>query len=478
MGTTPDSLTHVQTTFSFKRNRMKLIVVSNREPYKVERAGGKLRLEKTVGGLVSALEPVLRKNGGIWICWGRKGQKNPFETKITESFLMKQVSLTSRDVTEYYYGYANETLWPLCHMFLNRTRFDSKYWLGYRRVNRKFAKAVMEVYTPGSKVLVNDYHLALVPALLREKGVEDPIHLFWHIPFPPYFMLRFLPNRRDILEGMLGADVIGFHTEHYVQNFRECVREILGAVYDDFAIYWQGRKIRVVAVPIGIDSQRWSSLVSNPKVVRYALSLRKKLSVEFVGIGVDRLDYTKGIEEKFKGLERFFEKYPSFRGRVSFIQIAAPTRTKLEEYMDIKRRTDEIVGRIEGRFGEPGWVPIYYYYKNYGDERLASLYMMADFALVTPLIDGLNLVSKEYVMSKVDEDGVLILSEFAGASLQLREGALIVNPFDEDAVAEAIYSALKMKKREKRERMKALRKRVIEEDVHWWLKNFLEDVSA
>ncbi|WP_457601075.1 alpha,alpha-trehalose-phosphate synthase (UDP-forming) [Hydrogenivirga sp.] len=455
---------------------MKLIVVSNREPYRIEPA--RTKLEKTVGGLVSALEPILRKHGGVWVCWGRKGQKTPLETKITEDFFMKQVPLTSADVSEYYYGFSNETLWPLCHMFLNRTHFSSKYWLGYRRVNRKFAKVVAEAYVPGSKVLVNDYHLALVPKMLKEQGIKDTIYMFWHIPFPPYFMLRFLPQRREILEGMLGADVIGFHTQHYVQNFQECAREILGAFYDDNTVYWNGRRIRVKAVPIGIDVKRWESLRNEPKVVKYARNLRKKLGVEYVGIGVDRLDYTKGLEEKFRGIGRFFEKYPSFRGRVSFVQIAAPTRTKLEDYMDIKRKTDEIVGMIEGRFGEPGWVPIYYYYKNYGDERLASLYMMSDFALITPLIDGLNLVSKEYVVSRRDNDGVLILSEFAGVSMQLREGALIVNPFDEEEVAESIYMALKMKKREKRERMKALRERVVREDVHWWLRTFLEDIPA
>jgi len=392
---------------------MKLIVVSNREPYRIEPSRGRARFEKTVGGLVSALEPIMRENGGIWICWGRKGQKTPLEVRITRDFVMKQVPLTSADVSDYYYGFSNETLWPLCHMFLTKTHFYNKYWLGYRRVNRKFAKAVSEVYTKGSKILVNDYHLALVPKLLRETGVSDQIYFFWHIPFPPYFMLRFLPYRREILEGMLGADVIGFHTQHYVNNFLECIREILGAFSDGNTVYWNGRRIEVRAVPIGIDVDRWERLISDQKVVRYARNLRKKLGVEYVGIGVDRLDYTKGLEEKFRGIGRFFEKYPSFRGRVSFIQIAAPTRTKLEDYMDIKRKTDEIVGMIEGRFGEPGWVPIYYYYKNYGDERLASLYMMADFALITPVIDGLNLVSKEYVASKKESDGVLILSEFA-----------------------------------------------------------------
>ena len=457
---------------------MRLIILSNREPYKVEAKKGKKVFEKTVGGLVSALEPILRERGGTWVCWGRKGGGAYPEIKVSEGFYIKQVPLTSKDVSEYYYGFSNETLWPLCHTFLSRTHFNGRYWTGYKRVNRKFAKAVVDVYSGNDKVLVNDYHLALVPKLLREEGVRGPIYFFWHIPFPPYFIFRFLPQRREVLEGMLGADVIGFHTQHYVNNFLECVREILGLRAEGNAVSWKGRNVELRAVPVGIDVKRWEELASETKVVRYAKNLRKKLGVEYVGIGVDRLDYTKGLEEKFRGIERFFEKYPSFRGKVSFLQIAAPTRTRLEDYIDVKKKTDEIVGRVEGKFGEPGWVPIYYYYKNYGDERLASLYMMSDFALITPTVDGLNLVAKEYIASQRDGKGVLILSEFAGVSSQLGEGALLVNPFDEDQIAESIYTALKMKPREVKERLRKLQTVVREKDIHWWVKTFLKDVSA
>jgi len=455
-----------------------LIILSNREPYKVEAKKGKKVFEKTVGGLVSALEPILRERGGTWVCWGRKGGGAYPEIKVSEGFYIKQVPLTSKDVSEYYYGFSNETLWPLCHTFLSRTHFNGRYWTGYKRVNRKFARAVVDVYSGNDKVLVNDYHLALVPKLLREEGVRGPIYFFWHIPFPPYFIFRFLPQRREVLEGMLGADVIGFHTQHYVNNFLECVREILGLRAEGNAVSWKGRNVELRAVPVGIDVKRWEELASETKVVRYAKNLRKKLGVEYVGIGVDRLDYTKGLEEKFRGIERFFEKYPSFRGKVSFLQIAAPTRTRLEDYIDVKKKTDEIVGRVEGKFGEPGWVPIYYYYKNYGDERLASLYMMSDFALITPTVDGLNLVAKEYIASQRDGKGVLILSEFAGVSSQLGEGALLVNPFDEDQIAESIYTALKMKPREVKERLRKLQTVVREKDIHWWVKTFLKDVSA
>ena len=457
---------------------MRLIILSNREPYKVEAKKGKKVFEKTVGGLVSALEPILRERGGTWVCWGRKGGGAYPEIKVSEGFYIKQVPLTSKDVSEYYYGFSNETLWPLCHTFLSRTHFNGRYWTGYKRVNRKFARAVIDVYSGNDKVLVNDYHLALVPKLLREEGVRGPIYFFWHIPFPPYFIFRFLPQRREVLEGMLGADVIGFHTQHYVNNFLECVREILGLRAEGNAVSWKGRNVELRAVPVGIDVKRWEELASETKVVRYAKNLRKKLGVEYVGIGVDRLDYTKGLEEKFRGIERFFEKYPSFRGKVSFLQIAAPTRTRLEDYIDVKKKTDEIVGRVEGKFGEPGWVPIYYYYKNYGDERLASLYMMSDFALITPTVDGLNLVAKEYIASQRDGKGVLILSEFAGVSSQLGEGALLVNPFDEDQIAESIYTALKMKPREVKERLRKLQTVVREKDIHWWVKTFLKDVSA
>ena len=358
-------------------------------------------------------------------------------------------------------------------MFLTRTHFSDSYWKAYRRVNGKFARKVAEHSGGGDLILVNDYHLALVPKLLRDMGVRGRIHFFWHIPFPPYFMLRFLPSARELVEGILGADVVGFHTEKYVENFVSCAVHLLGAESDGASILWEGGKVRVRAVPIGIDTSVWKNFAGDGKVVRYAKTLKNRLAVDFIGVGVDRLDYTKGFEEKFRGIGRFFEKYPSFRRRVSFIQIAAPTRTKLEDYIDIKRRTDEIVGMIEGRFGEPGWVPIYYYYKSYPDERLASLYLMADFALVTPVIDGLNLVSKEYVAMRSDGDGVLILSEFAGVSTQLGEGALVVNPFDENEIAEAIYRALKMPKKEKRRRMKIMREEVFGKDINWWVREFL-----
>lgn len=452
---------------------MGLTVVSNREPYRAERVRGRFRLEKTVGGLVSALEPILREEGGKWICWGRGKKEDIKDISVNKRFTVHPVHLTSADVSGYYYGFSNETLWPLCHMFLTRTHFNDSYWKAYRRVNRKFAVKVAEHSAGGELILVNDYHLALVPGFLRDIGVKSRVHFFWHIPFPPYFMLRFLPSAGELVEGMLGADVIGFHTEKYVENFLSCAVNLLGAKVEGDSLIWKGRRVRVRAVPIGIDTSLWKGFSEDSKVLRYAKTLRKRLAVDFIGVGVDRLDYTKGFEEKFKGIGRFFEKYPSFRGKVSFIQIAAPTRTKLEDYIDIKRRTDEIVGMIEGRFGEPGWVPIYYYYKSYPDERLASLYMMADFALVTPVIDGLNLVSKEYVATKSDGNGVLILSKFAGASTQLSGGALVVNPFDENEIAEAIYRALKMSKKEKRRRMEVMREEVFGRDINWWVREFL-----
>ena len=451
----------------------RLIVVSNREPYKLQSLRGKLKLEKTVGGLVSSLEPILERYGGVWVCGGRRRKNYPTEVIVKEKILIRFVPLSRQDVKEYYYGFSNEVLWPLCHLFLSRANFDRSYWKGYRRVNKKFAKVVLEVIREGDLIFINDYHLTLLPSLLREEGVKNKIFFFWHIPFPPCDMFRFIPNYKEIIEGMLGADVLGFHIRRYVRNFKLCCKEFLEGArsLDDYILY-RGRKTKLKALPIGIDYKKWRELRSSRKCKIYARNIKRKLGVEFLGIGVDRLDYTKGFVEKLKGIEKFFTKYPSFKGRMTFIQVAPLSRSDIEEYKRIRERTDHLVGRLEGELSEVGWLPIHYYHNSFSEERLASFYYLGDFALITPIIDGLNLVAKEFVAST--EKGVLILSKFAGVSEQLKEGAILINPFDEYQIAEAIYYSLKMPERERRERLKAMREVLQREDINWWLSEFFE----
>ena len=454
----------------------KLIVASNREPYDIEFRDNKLKLHKTVGGLVSALEPIIKSLGGVWVCWGRKGQRIPEVFKVSEKLTIKFVPLSEKSISNYYYGFSNKTLWPLCHMFLSRTKFEKAYWTSYRMVNGKFANAILEMYETGDTVMVNDYHLSLVPSMLREKGFKDRIFFFWHIPFPSYCIYRFLPWGKEIIEGFLGADVIGFHTENYVESFLECVRKLTDAKIKGNKILWNGREIKVRAIPIGIDAERWKRDASSQGTIKHIKKMRKELNVEYIGLSVDRLDYTKGLKEKFLSIDRFFDKYPSFRGRMSFIQIAVPSRTKIQEYSDLKKEIDQLISKINGAFGEPGWVPIYYYYKSFPSNKLAIFYRMADFALITPIMDGLNLVAKEYVASQVDSRGALILSKFAGASNQLKNGAIIINPFDTEKTADSIYKALRMDPQEKKRRMEVMKREVMGKDLKWWAKEFFEGI--
>ncbi len=452
----------------------KLIVASNREPYDIEFRDNKLKLHKTVGGLVSALEPMIKSLGGVWVCWGRKGQRIPEVFKVNDRFTIKFVPLSEKSISNYYYGFSNKTLWPLCHMFLSRTNFDKSFWTSYRMVNGRFANAILDMYEEGDTVMVNDYHLSLVPSMLRDKGFKGKIFFFWHIPFPSYCIYRFLPWGKEIIEGFLGADVIGFHTETYVESFLECVSNLTDAKIKGNKVMWKGREIKIRAVPIGIDAERWVKDASSKSTIKALKKMRKELNVEYIGLSVDRLDYTKGLKEKFLSIDRFFDKYPSFRGKMSFIQIAVPSRTKIHEYSELKKEIDQLISNINGAFGEPGWVPIYYYYKSFPSSKLALFYRLADFALITPIMDGLNLVAKEYVASQVDNKGTLILSKFAGASHQLKDGAIIVNPFDTEKTADSIYKALKMDIQEKKKRMEIMRKEVMNKDLKWWAKEFFE----
>jgi len=452
----------------------RLIVASNREPYDIEFRENKLKLHKTVGGLVSALEPIIKSLGGVWVCWGRKGQRIPDLFEVNENFFIKFVPLSEKTISNYYYGFSNKTLWPLCHMFLSRTRFEKSYWTSYKMVNMRFANAILDVYRDGDTVMINDYHLSLVPSIMRDKGFKGRIFFFWHIPFPSYCIYRFLPWGKEIIEGFLGADIIGFHTQEYVDNFLDCVGRFTDATIKGNIIRWKGREIKVKAVPIGIDAQRWQRDASSKNTLKAVKKMRRELNVEFIGLSVDRLDYTKGLKEKLLSIDRFFDKYPSFRGKMSFIQVAVPSRTKIQEYSELKKEIDQIISTINGSFGEPGWVPIHYYYKGFPSNKLAIFYRLADFALITPIMDGLNLVAKEFVASQIDNKGALILSKFAGASWQLKGGAILVNPFDTEKTADSIYKALKMGPEEKRRRMETMKKEVMEKDLKWWVNEFFE----
>ena len=452
------------------------MVVSNRAPVEVSTsATGERRVKRTVGGLATALDDVVRARGGVWVAWAgpvEDGELPPEQTGLP--YPIRAVALGERDLEHYYGGFANQVLWPLCHYFPTLCRFEGSYWTAYRHANERFAAATRAVLAPDDVVWVNDFHLCLVPGLLRTSAPTVRIGVFWHIPFPPPSVFGICQWRSELLAGLLGADVIGFQTDDDVRNFLACVREHLGMrVHDDPPHVSMGpRRVRIRSLPIGIDAARFATQARDPAVRAEGAELRRTLGAERVLIGVDRLDYTKGVVERLLGFERFLERHPAWRRSVCLVQITVPSRFRVPQYREMKRHIDETVGRIVGRFTHAGRSPRVYRYSALDHERLAAYYSAADVALVTPLRDGMNLVAKEYVACHPDGDGTLVLSEFAGAARTLRE-AVLVNPYESDAIAHAIEAAVSMHADERARRMRALVRTVATYDVHWWTSSFL-----
>ncbi len=451
----------------------RLVLVSNRLPFCAERRGSALTFTRAVGGLVSALEPVLRTRGGVWIGWPgitreeadvAGGLDLPHDPDIR----YEPVPLTEREVSLYYAGFSNRTLWPLFHYFVGRTHIDAATWQAYDAVNQRFAKRAAPFARQGALVWVQDYQLLRMPHHLRELVPGARIASFLHIPFPGSDLLRVLPWSRHLMRGMLAADVVGFHVDSYADHFLDSAARLLGCDVDRAAgvVQFDGRAVSVVVDPISIDAGFVSTVARSAGArTRPADRVREIL-------GVDRLDYTKGIYERMLAIERLLERWPTYRGRVVFTQLLVPSREHVAEYSDLKRQIDETVGRINGRFSEAGWTPIRYLVRSLPQDELIPLYRGADVALVTPLRDGMNLVAKEYVMAQATLSGVLVLSEMAGAAEELPE-AVIVNPFDIGAVAAGLHRALSMPADERRARMSALRDRVRTHDVHAWVRDFL-----
>ncbi len=468
---------------SKERQTSRLVVVSNRRPFTVKRGPDGPIVEKSAGGLVAAVSPLLESMGGTWIAWdgddvarGREGIDSARTREPAEEVdfcRLVPLRLTQREVSNYYYGFSNRALWPLCHLFIGRSHFDPEQFRDYVRVNEKFAQATHDVASSRDRVWIHDYHLALVPQLLRERGPRaGKVGLFWHIPFPPWDVFRVLPWSRQILRGMLGADLVGFHLEDYAHHFRRSVRKGLGLQQDgDDILTEDGRRVKVAGFPIGIDAEKIESLANSPPVERKVKQIRDRLGTELLILAVDRLDYSKGILERLQAVERFYERHPERRGKVVFAQIAVPSRARVEEYRAIKRSIEEAVGRINGRFTEDGWAPIRYLYRSLPLNSLIAHYRAADVAMVTPLRDGMNLVAMEYVASQVDGEGVLILSELAGVA-ELLPDAFQVNPFDYVAVADALEAALSEPVESRRRRMERMREQVRDHDVFGWHERF------
>jgi trehalose 6-phosphate synthase len=472
--------------------RLPLLVVSNREPYAHNYdAQGQITVSPTTGGVAVALDALMRERNGVWIAYGdgtadkavvAEGDKVHVPVD-RPAYLLRRLWLDRREYSAYYGGFANEGLWPLCHLVDVRPKFRSEEWAAYQRVNAQFAAAIdQELPTPDTPVFIQDYHLALAAASLRERRPGARTALFWHIPWPYPDRLRICPWRRELLEGLLANDLLAFQLERDQRNFLLAASEELGAeVEDDGARVRLGSRLTsVVAVPIGVDYDRIQAVSRTPTfdAERERLFARIDLRAEIIGVGVDRLDYTKGIPERLDALDRVFTERPALRGRLTFVQVGVPSRSELGSYSAIASEISTKVARINARHGLPGQPPpIAYYNAALELPALVALYRLARFCIVSSLHDGMNLVAKEFVAARDDEEGILVLSSLAGAAQELRQ-ALIINPYDVDDFAQAIARALDMPQAERQARMREMRRIVAGRNVFSWASDILEGLES
>jgi trehalose 6-phosphate synthase/phosphatase len=451
--------------------------MSNRAPIRIVRDDFHDHIEPTVGGVGSTFLRLLEQRGGCWIAWSG-GPAAPARLRLPAQkplFDLVFMQLSEREVSEYYWGMSNRGIWPLMHFMTPNCHFNTRHWLTYQKVNQMFAKMAAAEAMPGDLLWIQDFHLALSPAMVRERAPDTPIGLFWHVPFPPEQIFRILPWRVEFLRGMLGSDLIGFHIASYAAHFLNCCENIVGLEVDRTGSYVVDgeRRIKVGVFPLGIPVDYFETMAKSERVLDRVARIKRSVRTPQVILGVDRLDYTKGICERLLGFERFLEENPKFHRQVTLVLIAVPSRTRVAEYIQLKRELDEQIGRITGRFSSEGWSPVRYLYTQFGPEELIAYYEASDIALLTPLRDGMNLVAKEYIASHPDNDGVLILSEFAGAAEELHE-ALLVNPYDIDQIAARIKAALTMPDEIRRDHMRALRQRVHINNLENWSSSFLE----
>lgn len=451
-----------------------LIVVANRLPVRLDEDTGEW--VTSPGGLVSALAPVLRQRQGTWIGWpGTPDQElDPF---TVDDIHQVPVMLTRDEVADFYEGFCNGTIWPLYHDAIRPVEIHRHWWKPYQEVNRRFAETVAEIAEEGASVWVQDYQLQLVPEMLHLARPDLRIGFFLHIPFPPVEIFGRLPWRHEILRGLLGADSVGFHTRQSMNNFARSARTYGGASGPAEALSFAEHTTRSEVLPISIDFEDFESVAAAGETQRLASEIRSELGEpDHVILGVDRLDYTKGIDLRIRAFESLLESRPDLAGRIVLVQVAVPSREAVGEYQVIRRRIEESVGRINGAFGRSDWTPVRYYYRGLDRDELIAHYVAADILLVTPLRDGMNLVAKEYIACRNEDDGVLVLSEFAGAAEQLDQ-ALIVNPYDLDGLARILGEAVDMPADEQRERMTALRAHVRRWDVHTWAAHGLAGIT-
>ncbi len=465
-----------------------LILVSNRLPATIEPGPNGLCLKPSSGGLVTALRPVLEAKHGYWIGWPGEAYDEAELARLlaskesSQGYHLIPVSLTQEERRDFYNGFSNEIVWPLFHDLQSRCNFDPAYWRAYVKVNRKFAEAVARVADNHSVVWVHDYHLMLTGEFLRELGLRCQLGFFQHIPFPPLDIFEKLPWRSEILRALFAFDLIGFQTHRDQRNFAGCVRRFLPSVelhrqHDQLQAQMDGRTISIGSFPIGIDFDEFAREAERPEVASRAAEIRRDVIGRQIVLGVDRLDYTKGVPERLRAFRHLLSTHKELRRQITLIQVVVPSREQIPRYKELKLEIETLISQINGRYGDSGWVPIHYLHRHLKRAELLALYRTADIALITPLKDGMNLVAKEFCAAQAGDKGVLVLSEFAGAADQLQIGAILVNPYDIESVAGALYRAFNMTEKERKLRMRKLRRKVRNQNVFRWCEQFCSQLE-
>ena len=469
--------------------KKRLIVVSNRLPIVITKEDDGWQIGPGSGGLITALDPILKENKGLWVGWPGPGEEAPVKELLDkfgaeQGYKLVGVSLSKEDIERYYWGFANGTLWPLLHDLLGYCKFDPEDWKTYVAVNKKFAKAITKLTSINDIIWIHDYQLSMVGFFLRKMRVKQPLAYFHHIPFPSLDLLRRLPWKMEYTKALLAYDLLGFQTLRDQRNFINTVTNLISDTTvlrrqrNYTLLKYEQHIVQVKNVPISIDFNQFNDAAQSQEVKDEAWYLHENLNERQLILGIDRLDYTKGIPERFLAFERALEKYPELRDKISLLQVVIPSRTLDPDYQSLKEQLDQMSGRINSRFSHTGWMPIHYVFRSLNKTQLVAHYRASEIALITPLRDGMNLVAKEYCASSVDNNGVLILSEFAGAADQLGEKALLVNPYDIEKTADTIYRALTMSSEERQDRMQWLRSQVQRKDVHSWLRSFIKALDG
>lgn len=455
------------------------IIVSNRLPVKIKRTENEITFESSEGGLATGLGTVYKEGDNIWIGWPglcvEEGEEQRVETELQKERMLP-VYLTETEIKEYYEGFSNETLWPTFHYFSQFAVYEQSYWEAYHRVNQKFCEQIVKIANPDDTIWIHDYQLLLLPSMVRESLPDATIGFFQHIPFPSYEVFRLLPWRKQILQGLLGADLIGFHTYDDVRHFVSSVIHLVGLPASHGIIETGNRSVMVDAFPMGIDYDKYAQAANSEQVAGIVQEFEEALRHRKVILSIDRLDYSKGIPQRLRAFEIFLKQYPEFHEQATLIMIVVPSRDQVEKYKELKVEVDELVGRINGLYRTLSWAPVQYYYHSFPFEELSAFYRMADVALVTPMRDGMNLVCKEYIASRTDGTGVLILSEMAGAAKELSE-AILINPNDVNQMVGALHQALTITEENQRMAISTMQATVQKYNIHHWVDLFMNRLA-